>query len=144
MRELDIAEVARIARLYIDGDALETILLDKTGPIDYDFDGFTAVKATLTKAERINPDLNLAAVLWVKRADKLNCAEPLVCASQLPTEGWRAVEMNDAIQQAFCGAENTVLKRDGSVSHYFPVYDSDHDIAGVLEFLLSPSSRNDI
>ncbi len=144
MLELSIVEVARIARMYIDGDAVETLLLDKTGHVDYDFEQFTAVKATLTKAERINGELGLAAVIWARRAGEPGCAEPLVCASQLPVEGWLAVRINGPMQKAFQGAENAVLERDTSTSHYFPIYNSDHEIAGVLELLSSKNDRNDI
>lgn len=55
MRALTIEEVARIARMYLDGDTVEKLLMDKTGPIDYDFERINAVKGALTRAERINP-----------------------------------------------------------------------------------------
>lgn len=144
MRELNIEEVARIARMYIDGDAVENLLLDKTGHTDYDFDVFNAVKGALTRAERINPELRICAVLWTRRAGNPDMAEPIVCASALPREGWRALKCSDALARALDGCEHTVFEVQDSVSHYFPVYNSDHEAVGALEFLITRAPVNDI
>ena len=59
MRTLTVTQAARIARMYLDGDRVETLLLDKTSHEDYDFESFNIVKASLMKAERSIPILNI-------------------------------------------------------------------------------------
>lgn len=144
MRALTIEEVARIARMYLDGDTVEKLLLDKTGHTDYDFDRFNAVKGALTRAERINPELNAALVLWTPRAGKPGMAEPIVCSSALPCEGWRAIKCSEPLTRALGGCEHTLMERENSTSHYFPVYNSDREVVGALEFLLMRAQANDI
>ncbi len=144
MRSLTLAEVARIARMYLDGDRVETLLLDKTGHVDYDFESFNIVKASLMKAERIHPELNYSLILWTKRAGKRNIVEPVVCASVLPVEGWRETKANDSLIRALSGEEDVCFVRDNSHSAYYPVYNSDHEIVGALEFLIMNDEANDI
>lgn len=144
MRSLTITEAARIARMYLDGDRVETLLLDKTGHVDYDFESFNIIKASLMKAERINPDLKYSLILWTERAGKRNIVEPIVCASVLPVEGWRETEANKSLIRALSGEEDVHYLRDNSESTYFPVYNSDHEIVGAIEFLIMNDEANDI
>ena len=144
MRSLTIMEVARIARMYLDGDRVETLLLDKTGHVDYDFESFNIVKASLMKAERIHPELKYSIILWTPRAGKRNVVEPIVCASVLPVEGWREINANESQIKALSGEENVPFTRDNSTSTYFPVYNSDHEIVGAMEFLIMNDEANDI
>lgn len=141
--ELNAESVGAIALLYIDGDALEDVLLDKHGHPDYDFANFNALKKALMKAERINPALDLTAVLWQLRPDNKAMALPLVCGNALPAEGWQGARPNAALAAAFegrCGAWDRGTCR----SHYFPVKNSDAEIVGALELLEGDRQKGDI
>jgi hypothetical protein len=142
--ELVAADVGCIALLFIDGDRLENVLLDKFGHTDYDFDNFNALKKTLMKVERINPSLDLTAVLWQLRPDNPDVALPVVCGNAFPMEGWQCSRPNAELRAAFDGGICTVKHRDGCGSHYFPVKNSDAQISGVLELLQGKRQKGDI
>ncbi len=144
MRDLNLTEVARIARLYIDGDAAEQLLLDKTGHTDYDFEKFYEIKCALMRAEKINPDLKLSAILWMPRVDQHGYAEPVVCASVLPCEGWQKQRCSQPLWDALNGSEGTRVERADSESVYFPVYNTDHEAVAALELLSMHAEANDI
>ena len=84
--ELDFDSVARIGLMFLDGDALEDILLDRYGHPDYDFDNFNSCKITLLKLERMNPSLGLTAILWQLRPDNEEMAVPVAAGAALPLE----------------------------------------------------------
>ena len=67
-----------------------------------------------------------------------------MCASVLPVEGWRETNANESLIRAHSGEEAVHFSRDNSESTYFPVYNSDHEIVGALEFLIMNDEANDI
>ena len=142
--ELDAESVGKIALLFIEGDRLENVLLDKLGHTDYDFDNFNALKKALMKAERINPFLDLTAMLWQLRPDNPDVALPLVCGNALPIEGWQATCPNEALRAAFDHGIYGIKNRGKCCSHYFPVKNSDGQIVGVLELLQGKRQKGDI
>lgn len=71
-------------------------------------------------------------------------SEPIVCSSALPCEGWRTLERSEPLKRALSGCERAIMQRDNSASHYFPVYNSDLEVVGALEFLLMNTQVNDI
>lgn len=143
--ELDIDSIARIGLLFLDGDSLENVLLDRYGHTDYDFDCFNRCKAVLLKMERINPRLGLTAILWQRRPDNLELAVPVVAGNALPVEGYRAAVAPPSLRAAFSGEYGAAFQRDGGcASRYYPVQNSDAEIVGVLELLSGQRVRNDI
>ncbi len=143
--KLDIENVARIGLMYLDGDKLEGILLDRHGDTDYDFENFNEVKKSIMKLERINPDLNLSAFLWRLHPDNKNMVIPVVAGNALPVEGWQRIKANEVIKAVFETGEKKVMNRTETLSsYYYPVRNSDDEIVGVLELLYGERERNDI
>lgn len=144
-RELDADSIARIGLMFIDGDALENVLLDKVGHTDYNFDQFNLCKIPLMKVERINPDLDVTAVLWQYRVDNHDFALPVVCGKALPFEGWQGTPVLPEMRKAFGGEFGAVKTRSAVCnSHYYPVYNSDHEVTGVLELIVGTKVAVDI
>jgi len=138
-------EIARIGRLFLDGDDFENALIDKTGATDYDFDCFNRVKAVLLKIERIATDKTVYAIMWARYAAGGAVVIPLIAGSSLPMEGCKRMLGNPVLLRAFDGAEDGVLRRDtGAVSHYYPVENSCGDRVGVLELLTGMAEPKDV
>ena len=142
--ELDAESVGRIALLFIEGDRLENVLLDKLGHTDYDFDNFNVLKKALMKVERINPSLDLTAMLWQLRPDNPDVAMSLVCGNAFPIEGWQATCPNEALRAAFDDSICSMKNRGECCSHYFTVKNSNAEIVGVLELLQGKRQKGDI
>lgn len=141
--DLDIDSIAHIGLIYLDGDSLESILLDAYGHVDYDFDNFNACKISLMHMQRINPSLGLIAILWQAKPDNPAMAAPLVASGSLPLEGHGISPVSAELSQAFKGQWAVVRPRkQGGSSHYYPVKNSDGEIVGALELLQGP--RTDI
>jgi hypothetical protein len=146
---LDIDIVARIGLMYLDGDKLETVLINKTSAstddITYEHAQFNELKISLLRLERINPDLKLNAVLWQQRPGNPNVVMPVVVGSALPCEGPDFPFASAAMKAVFCtGESRSVTKPCGCMARYFAVRNSDELIAGVLELYGSKSEKNDI
>ena len=142
--QLDITGVAEIGLLFLNGDLMETVLIDKVGQMDYVFDEFNELKRVVMKIERLNPELKLTCILWKPTYENDEIAEPLVCGNQHPTEGWGYSPMNDAMKQAYKGENSVFARANGPVSNYFPIYNSDHEIVGFMELLSNIKVRVDI
>ena len=142
--QLDIAAVGEVGLIFLNGDLLETVLIDKVGHVDYVFEDFNQLKRVVMKIERLNPSLELACILWKPTYENDEVAEPIVCGNQLPTEGWGYSPMNGAMIGAYKG-ENTVFAReDGPTSNYFPIRNSANEIVGFMELLSGVENRVDI
>lgn len=148
LRQSDTDNVARIGLMFLDGDLLGNVLKDKFSldydDVDYNYEQFTSLKIVLLKIEKINPDLSLIAVLWERRPDNDRLVVPIIVGSQMPGEGGGICEAGAEMLQSFDTGERTVKKRDGFASYYYPVRDSDSDIAGVLELIVGRPYRVDI
>ena len=144
--DLDVDSVAKIGLMFLNGDALEDVIRDKYNDfLNYMFDNFNECRKVVLKMERINPALALCAILWQKRADNSDKVIPVVVGNSLPIEGWQKSNILPEQKKAFDGESGVVLKRaDGTVSHYYPILNSDCDIVGVLELLEGLKTRVDI
>lgn len=144
-RILDIDNVARIGLMYIDGDKLENILVEKLGHTDYVFENFNAVKKSLMKLEKINPELGLIAEIWQRRADNEDVVFPVVAGRALPIEGSRRRWINPEMKAVFeTGVKQVYDRGDGIISYYYPIKNSDAEIVGVLELISGVKVANDI
>ena len=144
-RVLDIDNVARIGLMYIDGDRLENILIEKLGHTDYDFVNFNVVKKAVMKLEKINPELALIAEVWQQRADNEDVVVPVVAGRALPIEGSRRRWINQEMKSVFESGSSQIFKRENDVvSYYYPIKNSDADIVGVLELISGVKEANDI
>lgn len=143
--ELDVDSIAKIGLMFMDGDSLEDVLLDKIGHTDYDFDKFNVCKIVLMKIERMNPSLKVTGIIWQHRADNCDIAIPVIAGKSLPYEGWQRTEVTDEMRRAFEG-EFGVKKTRSSMasSHYYPVKNSDCGIVGVLELIVGNRDQLDI
>lgn len=144
-RVLDVNNIARIGLMFIDGDAFESVLLDKVGHVDYDFDKFNRVKIPLMKIERINPDIAITAVLWQPRVDNQDILLPLIAGKALPFEGWQRAVVTPETRRALQGEFGVVLRRSSACnSHYYPVRNSDAEVVGLLELIAGDKEAVDI
>lgn len=144
-QELDIDSIARIGLLFLNGDSLEEILLDKYGHVDYDFDNFNDCKKTIMRIERINPQAALCAVLWQLRPDNAEMAVPVVASASLPLEGWQTCPVPQGVAGVLQGENTVVVERENKiVSHYYPVKNSDAEPVGVLELISGNRVKVDI
>ena len=139
-RALDIENIARIAQMLIDGDKLEHILLDPYsiffGFNDYHQENFNDIKFALMKIEKLNPDINLVALLWKVRPDNKNVMYLAAAGSTYAYEGINPVTTIPEVLRAVEMDKNSVKKReDGAVSYYYPVKNSDDEIVGVMELV---------
>ena len=142
--QLDVTGVAETGLIFLNGDLLETVLIDKVGQMDYIFDEFNELKRVVMKIERINPELELTCILWKPTYENDEVAEPLVCGNQHPTEGWGYSPMNCAMKKAYKGESAVLTRENGPTSNYFPIYNSDHEIVGFMELLSNVKIRVDI
>jgi len=148
-RVLDIDNVARIGLMFIDGDKLEEVLLDKLSTdyddINYHHEYFMELKTTLMKIEKINPDLSLFAILWQLRPDNDNLSVPVIAGGSLPVERWFVTPVNEEMRKVFRTGKPAVFHRSGDASsYYYPVRNSAAEIVGVLELLDKQGIRCDI
>lgn len=142
---MDIAELARIGLPFIDGDDLEGALIDKIGPTDYDFDKFNRLKRVLLKIERIAPELDACAILWVKYSRESEVVIPAIAGSSLTPEGSKRSIGNKTILGVFAGGNPTVYQRENGLSSYYaPVPNSNGRIVGVLELIVGLVDRIDV
>ena len=146
---LDIDNVARIGLMFLDGDKLENVLVDRYNyditDISYHHNAFNDLKISLLNLELINPDLKLTAMLWQLRPDNRTLAEPIIAGSAYTEEGWRITDANSEIRSAFEKGIPFVKKRcSGATSHYYPVTNSNNTVIGILELLFGQKQRNDI
>lgn len=142
--QLDITGVGEIGLIFLNGDLLETVLIDKVGQMDYIFDEFNELKRIVMKIERLNPELQLTCILWKPTYENDEVAEPLVCGNQLPTEGWGYSPMNYAMKKAYKGESAVFSRENGTISNYFPIRNSDYEIVGFMELLSHVRERVDI
>jgi hypothetical protein len=144
-RILDIDNVARIGLMYIDGDTLEDILVEKLGHTDYVFENFNIVKKSLMKLEKINPELRLISEIWQRRIDNEDAVFPAVAGRALPIEGSGRRKINRELKAVFETGVKQVLDRgNGVTSYYYPVKNSDAEIVGALELISGVKVANDI
>lgn len=146
---LDVDNVARIGLMYLNGDLVENVMLDKLSldydDVTYNHEYFKELKIALTRMERINPDLDVTAVLWQLRPDNDKLAVPIICGNAFPEEGWEITPVNPEMDHVFRTGESSVKKRSETCSsHYYAVRNSDNEIVAVLELLVGRGYRKDI
>jgi len=143
--KFDFDGIAHIGIIFLDGDALEDILIDAYGPTDYNFLNFNKCKEVLIKMERLNSNYKFSAFLWQKRPDNPNIVVPVVAGRQLPLTGWLKIEMTQAMRRAYNGEWGVKDQRQGGChSYYYPVKNSNAEIVGILEILSGGAEIVDI
>ncbi len=137
--------IARIGLLFIDGDDLEHVLLDRQGHTDYDFARFDRLKRVLLKLERVAPSLDISCILWQAYPTNPQVGAPLVAGSSLPVEGCKRQYLNPALRKTLeegVSCENR--RKSGAVSLYFPVRNSNGEVVGALELLSGITEKIDV
>ncbi|WNQ12413.1 hypothetical protein MJA45_05015 [Paenibacillus aurantius] len=142
-------EIARLGVLFLPGDMLENVMPPErkeypllvagakgrfavTDEIDFVEDNFNALKRVLLLTERIDPQREPYAALWIKRPENPSHGEVMVAGRALPGEGTYIQPLWPEILRAFAGRP-TRWDRDGGETVYYPVRNSDEEIVGVLE-----------
>lgn len=135
---LDIDTIARIGLMFIEGDLLARVLVDPytcdDDDTDYDAEAFNALKKTLMKLERMNPEQEINCVLWQWYPANRLMATPAVAGKALPATGWRITPCSAPLYSCLRGAAavKTILG-DGRRTHFYPVKASDDAVVGALE-----------
>lgn len=149
MIAMEIADIARIGLLFMDGDALARALnkpawID-SDDIDFNHDAFNAIKQVLLRIERIAPAERLLGVVWTRRPDDGEACEAIVLGSKhawgpepfvwppSPMPFWEVMPMFDALRAALDGCQGAHISYAGAESWFFPIRDSNEKIAGALE-----------
>jgi hypothetical protein len=142
-------EIARIGALFVSGDVLERVMPPErweypllvagaqgkfavSDEVDFDEDNFNTLKRVLLLTERIDPTRKPYTALWIKRPEDPTHCEVMVAGGALPKEGCDIQPLWPEIMRAFSGSP-TRWDRDGGVTVYYPIRNSDEDIVGVLE-----------
>lgn len=142
---MPVETVARIGQLFLDGDDLEWVLIDRMDHTDYDFDRYNRLKRTLLLTERIAPELDLAAILWQAYCTNPQVGAPLVAGSSLPLEGCKRQQLSPELRRAMEQGESVWKGHPGGErSFYCPVYNSSGEITGALELLSGLKEKVDV
>ena len=145
MREWSIDEIARIGLLFLDGDAFEDVLIDQEEHTDYRFAPFTDLKADLLRIERIDPDLEMSAILWREYPGNRYVMEPLVAGSGLPNTGPRRIFATPPMRAAYGTGTNQMDDQSPKgIAYYYPLRNSKDDIVGLLELLVGRGYKQDV
>lgn len=134
----NLMDIAYIAALYIEGDDLEEVMephrrvYPNGDEIDFDEERFNRLKIALLRAERISPERQVLAVLWVRRPDDESKCEVMVAGRGLPPEGPGILQVWPEIARAFGGMPTRKLRTAGETV-YYPIRNSNHELVGALE-----------
>jgi hypothetical protein len=162
MRErlLDIENIGRIGLMFINGDLLRDVLIDPytcdEDDTNYNIPAFNALKAALSKIERMNPDVYMTGVLWQWYPGNRRMAAPAVVGRAHPVTGWKIPDpptgwvISDCSDELLDAMQNrnitSIDHADGRRTCYFPVRTSTGDVAGALELteggVRGPYERN--
>lgn len=144
-----LMEIARIGALFLPGDLLENVMPEDRreypllaggatnefavgDEVDFVEDNFNTLKRLLLLTERIDPDRNPYAALWIRRPENPSSGEVMVAGRALPAEGYHIQPLWPEMMRAF-GGHPTRWERNVGETVYYPIRNSDEEIAGVLE-----------
>ncbi|MBW5446482.1 hypothetical protein GE107_10455 [Cohnella sp. CFH 77786] len=152
-----LMEIARIGALFIPGDMLENVMPEERreypllaggatsefavgDEVDFVEENFNMLKRLLLLTERIDPERNPYAALWIRRPENPSRGEVMVAGRALPAEGYYIQPLWPEILRAFDG-HPTRRQRNAGETAYYPIRNSDEEIVGVLELTanLAPS-----
>lgn len=145
---MDIRDIARIGLLFLSGDDVQRAMTmpdwRDSDYIDFDHQRFNSVKQVLLRIERIDPGQRLFCAVWTRRPDDANACEVIALGSKRawgprplvwppsPEPFWEIMPMFDALSEALEGAASRAAY-PGAESWFFPIRDSETEIAGALE-----------
>ena len=137
-RLLDIENIGRIGQMFLSGDLLQKVLVDAytwdEDEINYDIPVFNALKATLLKIERINPDMRVAGRLWLWYGANRRMAIPVMRCTEEGGISHIIQPASPALLAALRGGQTADEARaDGRRVFYFPLRDSTDTVVGALE-----------
>jgi hypothetical protein len=144
-----LMEIARLGALFLPGDMLEDVMPPErreyplrvagstsrfavSDEVDFVEDHFNALKRVLLLTERIDPDRNSYAALWILRPENPSLCEVMVAGGGLPAEGCDIQPVWPEILRAFSGLP-TSWDRNAGQTVYYPIRNSDEEMIGVLE-----------
>ena len=138
MLKKDLAEIARIGALFMDGDAAEAVHATQTSAtwtdsddINFAHDPYLNVKRTLLLIDRMQP-FPYSCLFALRRADDPSLLEAVVCNMENP-HGRAPFVPSPAQRRCITqGKATTEADRAGRVSAYAPVRNSDDEIVGLL------------
>ena len=137
-RALDIENIGRIGQIFIDGDLLKDIFVDRftwdEDDMNYNIPAFNTLKKTLMKIERLAPELDIYGVIWYWYTANRLMAAPAVAGRNMPKEGWIITLCDPLLHEAMTRDLNTRKKDEGGgYTYYFPIKTSAGDIVGALQ-----------
>ena len=137
-RVLDVENIGRIGQMFISGDLLEHILIDRftcdEDDTDYNIPAFNALKVSLQKIERINPELNITGVIWYWYPANRRMAVPAVAGRSHPSVGWVISPCDEVLSKTLNNGVDTKFESaEGQITYYFPIRNSADTVVGALE-----------
>lgn len=141
-----LAEVARLAQIFIDGELLGQLLTPQGfagasgDDVDYQHQPFITLKKLLLRLEQTPPDGSPVYVnVWRQRPDDATRGEPLVAGMKVSLFGFDVVPMPRAMRAAMLNQRTSTEQHPGgAVSIFAPLYDSLHRVAGAVEVFDTP------
>lgn len=145
--KLSTKDIARIALLFLDGDAFENVIPERWrefknfDDLDYNEQEFNQLKVALMKTEQLRR--GIAAVLWRRRPDDASKGEIVVAASTSSTwaPGRGIIPLPARLIRCFEKGDWVTIfhRKKGTRSYYAPLRNSDDEIVGALELYENPA-----
>jgi hypothetical protein len=140
-RKARLAEVARLAQIFIDGELIGQLLTDQgqrwtdTDDIDYHYAPFITLKKVVLRLEQTPGDgVPVYVNIWRQRPDDPAKGEPLVAGMKLTKLGSDMAAMPKALRAAILNERTASEEYPGGVLAVFaPLYDSLHHVVGAVE-----------
>lgn len=133
----DLAEIARIGALFLDGDAVEAIFASGRNwtsgdDINFAHEPYIDVKRTVLQIERIG-DFRYFATVALVRQDEPRNAEAVVCGMRNAL-GIRPVPMSPAMRHCIRKGQVTTESdaKSGFLRAFAPIQNSDAETIGFL------------
>ena len=151
VRKKRLAEVARLAQIFIEGDVLNSVFSDhgqlwqSPDDIDFEYAPFIVLKKLVLRLEQTAADgVGVCVALWRRRPDKPEYAEPVVVGMRGSFFAGKnmvemPIKMRAAVEKERTGVEALA---DGKLSLFAPLYDSLGHVAGAVEVYDDPFRKN--
>ena len=149
-RTARLAELARLAQIFIDGDLLSQLLSEHgrlwtdTDDIDFNYEPFIVLKKTVLRLELVPTDGRGAYIaVWRQRPDIPAEAEPLLFGMKRSGYTTDKITMPKPMRVAITRQRvATEVLPSRALTLFAPLYDSLHHVVGAVEVFDDPAGLN--
>ncbi|MCK5851170.1 MAG: hypothetical protein KAH23_09665 [Kiritimatiellae bacterium] len=151
IRKNRLAEVARLAQIFVEGDILNNVFSEQGNvwenpdDIDFEYVPFIVLKKVVLRLEQSAADgVGVCVALWRRRPDNLDMAETVVVGMRGSFfAGKNMVEMPEKMRTAVVKERVGLASlKGGKMSLFAPIYDSLGHVAGAVEVFDDPFRGN--